>query len=152
MDTQENPPLVRDGRFQWSNLPIYAKWIAGALLIIGPAVGSSIGAYRVNKAETAEKVAAAEAKAQQAKNASEAGFQLTKEYVLALEHRISVLELAAKRAQPTGGRVRRPVPVATVPRPAPLPADLNKAEAQVYKTGTRGAVIIPLNPPDAGAP
>jgi hypothetical protein len=39
--------------------------------------------------------------------------------------------------------------VVTAPKPKPLPADLNKAEAQVYKA-VPAPVIVPLHP-DGGA-
>ena len=73
-------------------------------------------------------------------------FQVTKDYVQGLDHRITVLEAAAKRAQ-LPGHVKRPVPVVAAPRPKPLPADLNTAEAQVYRQPPpKGPVVGPLAP------
>jgi hypothetical protein len=133
--TEENPPLAVGGRFQWGNLPVYAKLLVGAIGIFVTGVVPLINYVRAQNAEAKAAIAeAADKRATQAKQAAEAGFQLTKEYVQGLEHRIAVLEMAAKRAQPERGRSpRRPIPVATPPRPAPLPRDLNTAEAQVFK-------------------
>ena len=142
--TEENPPLKVGGIVQWAHLLKLAKLLVAAIAVAVRAVLGAMQSYRISKAETAAKVAAAEATARQAKNASEAGFQVTKEYVTGLEHRLSVLELAAKRAQRPS---RRPIPVVPTPKPKPLPADLNKAEAQVYK-GVPPSVIAP--PPDGG--
>lgn len=147
--TEENPPLAVGGRFQWGNLPVYAKLLVGALGIFVTGVVPLVNYVRAQNAEAKAAIAeAADNRAKQAKNSSEAGYQVTKPYIENLEHRIAVLETAAKRAQPEHGHLlRRPVPVTPAPRPAPLPRDLNSAEAQVFKG------VPPAPPPrtvDAG--
>lgn len=143
--TDEHPPVKVGGRFQWSNLPRYGKWIGTALVALlalaTPAVLSSWQSYRITRAETEAKVAEAEGRARQAKQSAEAGFQVTKEYVQILEHRLTALEAATKRAP---GR-RRPLPVVAPPKPKPLPSSLNAAEAQVRKAAP---VVVPI--PDGG--
>ncbi len=147
MATEEVTPLRVGGIVQWAHVLKAAKVLVAALGVTIPAVLASVQSYKLAKAETAAKMAVAEATARQAKNASEAGFQVTKEYVTSLEHRLTVLELAAKRAQRPS---RRPIPVVATPKPKPLPADLNKAEAQVYKVAPPAPVVVPLKP-DGGA-
>lgn len=134
--TEENPPLAVGGRFQWGNLPVYAKLLVGALGIFVTGVVPLVNYVRAQNAESKAAIAeSADKRATQAKQAAEAGFQVTKPYLENLEHRIATLEAAAKHVPPERGRSpRRPVPVAApTPRPAPLPRDLNTAEAQVFK-------------------
>lgn len=142
------------GKFQWGNLPIWGKWLGGAVAAFLMAVWPIWQHLRIEKADADAKIAedkahAAAAIGMQAKQAAEGGYQVTKPYMESLEHRVSVLEAAAKRAQPAHGTARRPIPVIAPARPKPLPHDLNAAEAQIQK-GAPPAAPVQVKPADAG--
>src|SRR5678816_3809840 len=96
MRTEDNPPLNVGGRIQWPAVVRLAKVVAAAMAIITPAVIGSWQSYRIARVETEAKVAEAETRAKLAKQSSEAGFQLTRSYVEALEHRLATLEAQAR--------------------------------------------------------
>jgi hypothetical protein len=149
--TEENLPLVVGGRAQLVNM---AKMVVAVLGIVVPSLIWAYGKIQDARLEAANKAQAAAEVGKQAKQASEAGFQVTKPYIENLEHRVSVLEAAAKRAQPAAhGTIRRPVPVVAPARPKPLPLDLNAAEAQVAKAGPPAQGPPPVaKPADAAGP
>lgn len=119
---------------------VLAKVAAKVIAILAAAIVSAVTAIRAASYDAQEK-------AQAAKNKAEAGYQVTRAAMEAIEHRVLVLEQAARQAQqPAKKGTRKPapvVPVTVTPRPKPLPGDLDKAEKQVY----RGAPSPP--PPDA---
>lgn len=150
--TEENPPLEVAGKIQWGNI---AKIVAAAIAVLGPALTGAISSYRINKAETETKVAEAKRQAAQAKNASEAGYQVVVPRVEDHEKRLRVLEIAAERAQAKRGHpTRHPIPVVVAPKPAPLPRDLNTAERQIYSKATlpptSPSLSVPPRAMDAG--
>jgi len=135
-----------------------SRTVAKALGILAPALAAavvaSVGAYKTAVDET-------RAKSQEVKNKSEAGYQVTKPALEALERRVLVLEEAARRMQvateaahPEARAKARhraastlppPVPVVVNAHPRPLPSNLDEAERQIY----RGAPPSP--PADGGA-
>lgn len=134
--TEEAPPLMVDGRVQPKNIPVWAKGVGIGIIALATSLVTAWGivepkieAYQDHAAKRAEE---AEARAKQAKQAAEGGYQVTKDYVQGLERRIAVLEAASKRAPARPG-ARRQLPVIAPARPAPLPHDLNAAEAQATK-------------------
>lgn len=149
--TDENPPLTVGGHFQWKNLPIWGKWVGGAVAAFILAVLPAIQQWRASKAEDAAKVAqaraeAADNRAAQAKGATEGTYQVVTKPVLEdHEARIRRLELAAARAERRPGRrAQAPIPVVVAPKPAPLPKDTNAASALLR------AKTAPPPGPDAG--
>lgn len=137
--TDENPPITVGGRVQWTNA---GKLIAALLAVLVPAITSAVSSYRLSQLETDQKVSEAKKQAAQAKNSSEAGYQVVKPKLESLEERVRRLEVAAQRAQK--GPARKVLPVVVTPKPAPLPRDLNTAEAVVTKK------VPPQPPPDGG--
>lgn len=127
------------------------RWFARASLLVkiltlvvpalAAVIGSGVLAYRSATDD-------AKVTTQAAKNKAEAGYQVTKEAMEALEGRVLQLEQAQRQVVGDLHRRRgaaRRVPVAVPAASAKvLPADLDKAEHQVY----RGAGAVP----DAGPP
>lgn len=117
------PPPVQP----WVRL---AKVAPRYIALIVAAVVPAITAYRSAAGDAQER-------AQSAKNKAEAGYQVTRAAMEALEHRVLVLEQAAHQVQaplPKRGAHRPPpIPVAVTVHPKALPADLDKAERQVYR-------------------
>lgn len=136
-------PVALGGRTDYVAL---AKLAGKAIGILGAAI---IGLIPVYRSVTAD----GEARAQAAKNKAEAGYQVTRQAMEALEHRVLTLEQAAHAVQvappPRKGARRTPpaLPVAVIAHPRVLPADLDKAERQVY----RGVPQSPAQGPDAKA-
>lgn len=160
--TDEVPPLLVGSRLQPKNFPAWGKWIGAALVAIATSVAAAWGVLKPvvqdYEAIAAKRAADADARAKQAKNASEGGYQVTKEYVQSLEARqaaaeahLVAIEAAIKRLQPASRPViRRPLPVIPPSRPAPLPRDLNAAEAQISKAAPPSQGPPPTKPADAG--
>lgn len=121
------------------------KIVAGILVGAVAAIAPSIAAYRSAAGEAQER-------AQVVKDKSEAGYQVTKDAMEALERRLAELErvtrqLAGQQHPPArrGSKPRAPAPPPPpAPRPRALPNDLDQAQRQVY----RGAPPTPA--PDAG--
>lgn len=132
--------------------PVGKRYIAGAktaaavIAVLVPVIIGAVTAYRVATAD-------AQVRVQASKNKAEAGYQVTKEVVQTQEKRIAELEatvrLLVAQQHPAARRGSRPRPITPSPAPAvasrALPADLDKAEKQVY----RGAAPAPAV--DAGA-
>lgn len=135
-------PLALDGRTD----PVAVARQAAKIITIAAAVIT--GLIPVYKSLTAD----SEARSQAAKNRAEAGYQLTKQAMEDLQHRVLTLEQAAHAVQATpppkkgARRPPPPVPVAVTIHPKALPADLDKAERQVY----RSAGPLLTKGPDAG--
>ena len=147
-------PLGLGGRFS----PVAAaKMAAKVIAVITPALIGAVSAYKSATSETQVRV-------QSSKNKSEAGYQVTRQAVEALEQRVLVLEerahraeLAAAKAKPPRPTHRGGLPAPPAPPPPPsapmakqLPANLDVAERQVYK-----GVTAPSSPRalmDAGPP
>lgn len=151
--TEEVPQLTVGGKFQWSNLPTWGKFVGGAvagfLMLVHPAWQH----WRVGKAETDAKIA--EFNAQQAKSKadtgskeSNVGWTLIAPQVNDHEARLHALEVAAARALPRGRAARRPIPVVVAPKPRPLPPTL---KAAVVQAETKPAAPTPV-PPAAPTP
>jgi hypothetical protein len=117
------------------------RWAA----IIITAIVTAVGAYRSASSD-------ASARVQESKNKSEAGYQVTRQAMEAVERRVLTLEQAIRtiesRRPPARRGPARPAPAPTVTiapaRPAQLPGNLDIAERQVY----RGEAPAPR--PDAG--
>lgn len=127
-----------------------AKTIAFVIAVLGPAMS----AYHSSQGD-------GEARAQAAKNKAEAGYQVTRQAMQALEDRVLALEQVARHQQdlsiaPKRGKAPRRLPAPPGPiipvtvnaRPKALPADLDKAERQVY----RQAPAPPPRSSDASPP
>lgn len=134
-------PLGKDGK----RLIALAK--TGAV-VIGILATSIIGAVTSYRAAATD----AQLRVQAGKDKAEAGYQLTKEAVVsdraeraALEKRVAALEARLVGLAPDphrrlrGAMARRP-PVPLAPAPKALPADLDKAERQVYRGAPAPAV------------
>lgn len=121
-----------------------AKVIAKVIAIIVPAIVGAIIAVKTAITDAA-------ARSQANKNKAEAGYQLTRQALEALEARQAQIEQelrALKTAPPAAAAKHAPVhkalpPPAIPPPPHQLPSDLDKAERQVYRQ-SRGPSIEPL--------
>jgi hypothetical protein len=112
-----------------------AKVVAGVLAVIVPALVGAVSTYRIGAQETQERV-------QSSKNKSEAGYQVTRQAVEALEKRMLLLEQGLRKVEappkPKGARPAHrggPLPPAPPPPVAvkQLPSNLDLAERQVYR-------------------
>jgi hypothetical protein len=149
-------PLALGGKISWVGA---AKKIAKVLLVLAPALGGAVTSYRTAATDTRERV-------QATKNKSEAGYQVTRQAVEALEQRVLVLEERAHKAEVAVAKAKPPrtahrgiglpaPPAPPPPSPLPqrvkqLPSNLDLAERQVYN-----GVATPSPPRallDAGAP
>lgn len=115
---------------------VAVKIIAAAALAIGPAITAYRSAAGDAVAAASSAAATAAQRTQSTKNKAEAGYQVTRQAMEALERRVTDLERPKKGHRPASP----PAPV----RPKSLPADLDKAERQV-RAQTTGS-------PDAGRP
>jgi hypothetical protein len=132
-------PLALGGRTDYVAM---AKMAAKVLAVLVTAILSAVTAYKTATSDAAAQV-------QASKNKSEAGYQITKEAMEELQHRVLVLEQAAHRAETDahlaahkGKPIRKPAPppaVVVTASPKPLPADLDKAERQIYKGASPAA-------------
>jgi hypothetical protein len=146
-------PLALRGRLDYVAL---AKTAAKIAVVIVPSIISIVAAvqtYRSGRLDASEK-------AQATKDKAESGYQVTRHAVEELEHRVLVLETAAKRTETVAHQVvaakgkplrkQLPAPAVVVTRARPLPGDLDKAERAVLRTmaGPPPAQAPPS--PDAG--
>lgn len=126
-------PLGRVGR----RAIALARTIAAVIGVLVPAIIAAVVAYRTAAIDT-------EARVQATKNKSEAGYQVVKEYSQTQGQRIGELEatvrsLVAQQQHPPapakrGARRPAALPTPAAPKvPKALPADLDKAERQVYR-------------------
>lgn len=122
------------------------RWVKLARILAGVGVASALA---VAPALTAYRSAAEEARsrAQNVKDKSEAGYQVTKEAMQALDKRIADLESSVRQLlgqqHPAARRGSRPRPITPPAPPVPakaLPNDLDKAKEQVYKGAAAAAV------------
>jgi hypothetical protein len=152
-DDPRPPALPGDGK----QVVQGARTVGKVLSIVVPglmaAILAVVGAYRNLADETRLRAQRLEFRSQtetqRVKNESEAGYQLTRETVLAHDRRLAELEQFVRQlagqhpAARRGGRPRLPTPVTT---PRPLPGDLEKAERQISRAAA------PAPPPPMPAP
>jgi hypothetical protein len=122
-----------------------AKLLAAVIGIVAPVVTTQIVTYRTATAE-------AQQRSQEVKDKAEAGYQVTRPAIEALERRVQQLEEALRREQAATAAAKAaakasphpkhllpappPPPLHIVPAKAPpvLPGDLDQAQRQIYKT------------------
>jgi hypothetical protein len=134
------------GRIQWPAVVRLAKVVAAALAIITPAVIGSWKSYELTKAETQVKVSEIENTAKKADKRADLSYEVFRRYAEPLERRLAALEAVQAQAKAPKGPRKPPKPAP--PRPAPLPKDLNAAEAQL-KAKPPSVAAPPT--PDGGA-
>lgn len=127
-------PFALGGKRDW---PATARWVGAFAGVVISAIVSATASYRTASTET-------QARVQSSKNKSEAGYQVTRQAVEALEQRVLVLEERAHKAEVATAKAKPPRPAhrgglpapPAPPPPAPpakqLPANLDVAERQVY--------------------
>lgn len=152
--TEENPPVSVGGHIQWSNLPVWGKWLGGAVAAFFVAVMPVLQQWRASRAEEAARVAEikaakvaerakeAQGTGTQAKSAAESGYQVSRPWIENLDRRLSALEAAQARAARKAGARRSQIPAPQ--KPKPLPPDLNAAERLVVG---KVAAAPPTAPP-----
>lgn len=112
--------------------------IVRIVLVVLPAIVSSIAAYTGATVDAEDRAAVVERKAVRAESKAGAGYQVTREAVQDLQEQVAQLraELAAlKRAVKAGSKtvVKPSAPAPAPAAPAPLPANLDRALEQAGK-------------------
>lgn len=146
MTPTEDAEKINDAEIKAKSASKWVIYFGGALItILLPAITAHQLAVSEGKsaaakvaATTVDLAAKAKSDGQQTKNEAEAGYQVTRQAMEALEHRVLVLERAKSHR-----RVRAPVP---------LPTDLKQAEKVVFAGAPAPSAPTPAVAPPVVVP
>lgn len=141
MTPTEDAEKINDAETKAKSAGKWITYVGGALIaMLVPAITAHQLAVSEGKsaaakvaATTVDLAAQAKTQGQQTKNEAEAGYQVTRQAMEALEHRVLVLERSTHRRR--------------VKAPAALPTDLKQAEKVVFAAAPAHVPIPPTVPP-----